>query len=306
MNPKSFIASNQKSPWLITALAVSFPLLFVNALSESYPMGYAGLFTQMARQIADANFQLPIESPFYGPGGIPFAYPPFGLYLLAILIKVTGKYFFFLRILPPMLSLISLIPLFYLTLHLSKSTLAAGMIVILTAASPNLYEAHAWAAGMVRASAFLFMLCTLYFFVKHNSQPTLLNLLSAGMLLGLTLLSHLTYFLFCIAWIGWWTVSSGKFFLRFKDAAIVVLLGLLTSSIWWLTIIFRYGFGVFVKAFNSHGADSLLSVWQNVPGIFASFWINLESLTANIWLFALVVIGVIALVVKKNLQLILF
>src|ERR1041385_860478 len=100
-------------------------------------MGYAGLFTQMAKQIADANFRLPMESPFYGPGGIPFAYPPFGLYLLAVLIKLTGKYFIFLRILPPLLSLISLIPLFYLTLQISKSPIASSVAIVLAATSSD-------------------------------------------------------------------------------------------------------------------------------------------------------------------------
>ena len=65
---------------LIVALIACTPLYLRDAFRYSVPMGYAGLFTQMAKQIADANFYLPIESPFYGPGGIPFAYPPFGMY----------------------------------------------------------------------------------------------------------------------------------------------------------------------------------------------------------------------------------
>ncbi len=83
--------SNTKSAFL-AAIFASVPLLFSNAFLYGFPMGYAGLFTQMAQQIADANFVLPSMSPFYGPGGIPFAYPPLGLYLLAVFIKLTGKY----------------------------------------------------------------------------------------------------------------------------------------------------------------------------------------------------------------------
>ena len=84
---------------LAASLLLSCPLLLVNALSHPYPLGAAGLFTQMAQQIAAADFRLPLQSPYYGPGSIPFAYPPLGLYLLAVLIKVTGKYLFFLRLL---------------------------------------------------------------------------------------------------------------------------------------------------------------------------------------------------------------
>lgn len=56
---------------------------------HSLPLGCAGMFTQMAEQIAGANFVLPAEIPYYGPGGIPFVYPPLGHYLFALYLK-TG------------------------------------------------------------------------------------------------------------------------------------------------------------------------------------------------------------------------
>ena len=305
---KRVFTSHTNEVLLLVSLAVSFPLLFENALEHSHPMGYAGLFTQMAQQIADANFQLPMESPFYGPGGIPFAYPPLGLYFLAILIKLTGKYFIFLRLLPALLSLLALIPLFYLTLELSGSAAAAAISVILAATSQEFYISHTWAAGIVRAPAFLFMLASLYFFSRQLKSRTRADIILTGVFLGLTFLSHLTYGLFCILWIGWWTLFNKNhvFQTGLKDSFVSVLIALLTISIWLVTILSRYGIEILFNAFNSHGGSSSLSFWQNFQGVPGAFLRNIEPITSNGLLALLVAIGVLALLLKRQYAMVLF
>ena len=293
---------------LFISLLISFPLLFENALEHSFPLGYAGLFTQMAQQISDANLRLPMDSPFYGPSGIPFAYPPFGLYLLAILIKLTGKYFIFLRLLPPLLSLLALIPLFYLTLELSGSSIAAAITVILAATSPDLYIAHTWAAGIVRAPAFLFALTSLYFFTRQLKSRSRTDIILTGVSLGLAFLSHLVYGLFCVLWIGWWTLFSKNHALlaRFKDSISSVTIAILTTSIWLITIMSRYGIEILFNAFDSHGGAALLSFWQNIQRLPGAFLTNIEPITSNSLLFILVGIGVIVLLVKRDYGMVLF
>ena len=132
-------------------------------------MGYAGLFTQMAQQIASANFRLPLQSPYYGPGSIPFAYPPLGLYLLAVLIKLTGKYFIFLRLVPPFLSLISLIPLFYLTRELTKSAAAAAFTAVIAATSLDLYIATRGHQELSAPGIYLYPAFDLFFYPASRS-----------------------------------------------------------------------------------------------------------------------------------------
>lgn len=291
---------------LLVSLAVSFPLLFENALEHSHPMGYAGLFTQMAQQISDANFQLPMESPFYGPGGIPFAYPPFGLYLFAFLIKLTGKYFIFLRLLPPLLSLIALIPLFYLTLELSGSAFAAAVTVILTGTSQDLYIAHVWAAGIVRAPAFFFALTSLYFFTRQLKSRSRAGILLTGVFMGLAFMSHLMYGLFCFLWIWWWTIFSKNAFIAIKDSLISSAIGFSTTSIWLLPVLFRHGIKIFINAFNSHGGEGTLYFWQNPRGLFDLFQSNIHPITSNDLLSIMVLTGGIALLIKREFVLPMF
>ena len=305
---KRIFTSHPNEVLLFVSLAASFPLLFENALEHSFPLGYAGLFTQMAQQISDANFRLPLESPFYGPGGIPFAYPPFGLYLLAILIKLTGKYFIFLRLLPPLLSLLALIPLFYLTLELSGSSIAAAITVILAATSPDLYIAHTWAAGSVRAPAFLFALTALYFFTRQLKSRSRADILLTGVFIGLVFLSHLAYGLFCIVWIAWWTLfnKDHSFWTRLKDSIISITIVILTTSIWLITIMSRYAVEILFNAFDSHGGAGFLSFWQNIQGLPAAFLISVEPITSTILLSILFVFGVIVLVLKREYAMVLF
>ena len=305
---KRIFTSYTNEVLLLVSLALSFPLLFENALEHSFPMGYAGLFTQMAQQISDANFRLQMESPFYGPGGIPFAYPPFGLYLLAVLIKLTGKYFIFLRLLPPFLSLLALIPLFYLTFELSGSSIAAVISVILAGTSQEFYISHTWAAGVVRAPAFLFMLTSMYFFARQLKSSARADILLTGFFLGLTFLSHLTYGLFCILWIGWWTLFDKKysFTVRLKDAIVSVSIALLTTSLWLVTILSRYGIEVFFNAFNSHGGAESISFWQNIQVLPNAFLRNIEPITSDGLLALLLGIGLVALLLKQQYALVIF
>ena len=269
-------------------------------------MGYAGLFTQMADQIAGENFALPISSPFYGPGGIPFAYPPLGLYLLSVFIKLTGKYYIYLIWMPPLFTLISLIPLYYLSFELFKSPLAAAFTVVIASTSSNLYIAHAWSAGIVRAPAFIFTLLSIYFFHRQKNSPARYNILLTGIFFGMALMSHLAYGLFCFVWIICWTglQPSVK---RFLDSIVSLVVGTLVSLIWVIPISQRYGSDIFLYAFNSHNSSpySLLFAFNFSP-LIRIFVDNTVSISSNPLLTVLVLIGATFLVLRKEFTLLVF
>ncbi len=289
--------------FLLFALILSVPLYFENAVQYSVPMGYAGLFTQMADQIAGSNFHLPLQSPYYGPGGIPFAYPPLGLYLLAIFIKLTGKYFIFLRLLPPLLSLLSLIPLFFLMQEMSGSSAAAAFTVILAATSMDLYVAHAWASGIVRAPAFLFALLAIYCFTRNRSSPARKYVVGTGIFLGLTILTHLEYALFSFVWVAYWTLLDRSMLRRIKESLIACAVGLGIGLLWAIPTAIRFGPGVLLNAFNSHGNGEFLSVLLNPRGAIPLFLTNSAPLTDDILVGAVLLLCVLLLLFKKQFAL---
>lgn len=264
-------------------------------------MGYAGLFTQMARQVAEAGFLLPVETPYYGPGGIPFAYPPFGLYLLAAFIKLTGKYYFFLRWLPPLISLLSIALTFLLSVRLFKSPAVGALTAVLAAASTDLYIAHAWSAGIVRAPAFVFAILAVYFFSRNLEERSAKNILLTGLFFGLSILSHLAYALFCAFWIGFFSLADRNRMRVVRDSVLSALAGLLLASAWVVPVVSRHGWEVFLGAFSSHGGESLFLLPS--ARVLLS---NLSPLTSNLPLTALILFGGWSLLRRKRYDFVLF
>jgi len=297
--------SNSTIAFLI-AILVSAPLLFYNAFLHVFPMGYAGLFTQMARQIADANFAMPGESPYYGPGGIPFAYPPLGLYILAVFIKLTGKYYIFLRFLPPIFSLLSVGLTFFLAQKLFKQPFLSAAVAILTATSVDLYIAHTWSAGVVRAPAFVFLILVLYFYSPNPDKRSTRDTFLSGLFFGLAALSHLAYALFCFLWIVVASVSLRNWKKTIVDAFLAGLTALIVASIWVIPTAFRHGWRVFFGAFNSHGGNELMTEAFNLASLVRLFQINLAPILSNSLLAALVLAGGIYLLLHKQYRFVLF
>lgn len=276
----------------LAAVMVSIPLIFRNAIIHDFPMGYAGLFTQMAQQVAEANFVLPAESPYYGPGGIPFAYPPFGLYLLAVFIKITGKYFIFLRWLPPLFGLVSVCLTYLLAQKFFKLPFASMTAAILAAASLDLHTAHIWSSGIVRGSAFIF---TILFMIAYSSNPELRTprrLMVSSLFFGLAVLSHLAYGLFCFFWL-----AAASFSIRHWKKSLIdtVSTGLgagLLASVWVLPVASLHGWDVFWGALNSHGGNAFFVEAVSISGLIRLLYINLTPLLSNPLLAGLVVIGI--------------
>lgn len=300
-----FFESSDAVPLLIGIVA-SLPLLFRNAVIYIFPMGYAGLFTQMAAQIADANFALPVSSPYYGPGGIPFAYPPFGLYLLALFIKLTGSTYFILRWLPPLLSLLSVVLTFFLSKKFFNLPFAAMMTMILTAASFDLHTAHVWSAGIVRAPAFVFAILFIYFYSADAAERSLKSSIIAGVFFGLAFLSHLAYGLFCLFWLATASLSLRDWKISFRDAFVTGLVAVLVSSVWIVPDVSTHGWEVFSGALNSHGGSQFVSGSFRVGDLFRLLYFNLTPILANPALAFLALVGLIYLFLHRQYRFVFF
>lgn len=90
-------------------LCLGAVVYLLNPIRYAFPVGYAGLFSLMVETILDHGFALPWSVPYYGPGGIPFAYPPVGLYLAALAVgPLKIPLFTYLRFAPAILGLLAL------------------------------------------------------------------------------------------------------------------------------------------------------------------------------------------------------
>lgn len=245
--------------WLPEALLFlsALPLFFYNALRYRMPVGYAGLFAQMTEEVLSSGFGLPSTVHFYGPGGIPFAYPPLGFYLAAFTIRAFRvSIWSYLSLVPPILGL-TFICLAYILARFTLGTRSRALVgTFLIITLTEIYDKHVTAGGIVRGLALVWMTAGLLvtWLALHNHRAHL-NTLLAAVFFGLTILTHPTYALAfglsLVVFIIWG--AEGKWEHRLRRCALIGLGGVLLSLPWWATVIRLHGVGVFLRAMGTHG-----------------------------------------------------
>ncbi|HAE58512.1 MAG TPA: hypothetical protein DCG54_03120 [Anaerolineae bacterium] len=282
----------------------SFVLSF-NAFCHGYPPGYAGMFVLMAEQIAAENFSLPQEIYFYGPGGVPFAYPPLAHYIMALAFRMGVSAWTYMRFMPAVFSLIALVPLYGLTRQLGASRWAGMAVMLIAAFSPYLYSPHTWAAGVVRAPAFGLMLIGLFFAAGAMRGVRLRRFtILAGFFFGLTILTHLGYAFAFSLWIIAW-VCAQPCWKNWYIGLSIALVGILVALPWLLTILTRYGIDVFVGALSSHGTGGFLNSLGSFTSIFNYLVKTLEPIFASLPLALFFLVGLITALFHKKINLVL-
>src|SRR5215207_4604963 len=296
-----FTASNlaqqyRKQIPLLVALVLSAPIIFFQGFRYSFPLGYAGMFTLIAEKIAESNFELPASIPHYGPGGIPLVYPPLGMYVFALALKLGIPIWFYLRMIPAIFTLLCVVPLYYLTLELVESKIASTLALIFVITAPAVYYTHVWSAGVVRALALFFCLTGLFFYVRSMRDFSWRNFLLAGLSLGLLFITHWLYVLFAVlvglaCLIAEWKPS------RLPIAFGILVLALLVAAPWLVFILERHGASNILLAYSSHrNADFFLSL-NDISTATQFIRDNLGHVTDNWFLTALAFPGFILLII---------
>ncbi len=131
-------------------------------LATELPLSTGGLYALMAHSIEQNNFALPGRIPYYGPGGIPFAYPPLALYVLAAASRLSGlSILTWLRFMPVIFCALSLWPTYRLYSDLLPRTWMARCATVLFASAPAWLALNLWADGSVRSFAFFWAMLAL-------------------------------------------------------------------------------------------------------------------------------------------------
>jgi 4-amino-4-deoxy-L-arabinose transferase-like glycosyltransferase len=284
------------------AFGTSAIVLFYNAFRFALPLGYAGLYAQASGQIAQAGFRLPQAIHFYGPGDVPFAYPPLAFYAMALFLDLGISPLTYLRFVPPLLSLLALIPLYLLAERLAHSKFGAAVAVGICAASPALYTAHTWASGVVRALAFLFLLCGLYLFDRAIRQERWSLPALAGVFFGLVFLTHLYYAFFLVLCVVCWLIPNLRL-QCIKAATRCVAIAVVMVAPWALLMLSRYGTGPFLNAWFTHGNTTFLGVLTQPAALATWFSGNLSVIIAIPFLILFVALGFVYLIAVRQFTL---
>ena len=212
--------------------------------------------------------------PHYTAQGIPFAYPPLGFYVLALIRSLFDIGPFSLtKILPAIFTIAYLIPAYLIARDELQSRSRAALACILIASNDEILRWQLSAGGVVRALAFLFALSTIYAGICTFDSGDRRWLITASIGFLLTVLTHPTYTLFVvITYLTLW-VTRDRSLKGFTRGAIVGITGVLLSAPWWLHVLLIHGPGIFLAASGTHGGIgggfelfiNSVTVWNVLP-----------------------------------------
>ena len=238
-------------PLVITfTVALAFVVRGRRALTlVDFPLNDGGMFYSTIEDIRHAAYALP-QTLSYNLANIPFAYPPLGFYLSAIIRDALGvSTSDVLRVLPIVFSTLIVVAYVPLARALSRSPTAAAVAVFAAATQPSAYTWMVMGGGLTRSLGIVFAVAALVA-VHHYYTLGGRRALFAGAVLGaLTLLSHLE--------MAWFLAFSGAVFLIFyaRDRVRALIGSLAMAAIalaitapWWLLVLARHGAGPFVAA----------------------------------------------------------
>ena len=246
------LASDERA-WLATAMGTGVLVYLTYLMTHPYPAYGAGLYMKIAREISAHGYGLPAQIPLYTQEGVPFAYPPLMYYVSAILMDTTGVDPITLsRFLPGLVTILYLVPFYYLSREILDSTPRAGFATLLLAVSPPVLQWHLSAGGIVRAPAFLFVVTGAYTGIKLFKTEERKWLLASAVLFGLIILTHPVYTVFFGTTYLVMYACFNRTLRGLVYGGIVVMGGVIISSPWWLQIIAIHGPSIFTAASGTH------------------------------------------------------
>ncbi len=238
-------------------------LRLVPAMRADFPLNDGGLFATMIGEVQRSHYALPFSTRYNGLE-IPFAYPPLGFYLGALLSDITRlDVVQILRLAPPILSVLTVGAFLLLASATLPSRAAAFTATGVFVLVPGSFLWQVMGGGITRAPGLLFGLLALhqgYRFYAHGHRLTWLLwvLFSAA-----TLLSHLEWALFLVASTLALFLHRGRRIRGVLGTSLAVPSILLITAPWWATVLSRHGLSPFLAAGQS---GSLISVVAEESG----------------------------------------
>jgi hypothetical protein len=250
-----------KPPWVVIVLMAGGAILrtaHLFSIPFNTPFHLGGLFYEFSLQIIHNHFALPETIPYYSLGGIPFAYPPLGFYIQAIVMKLFAPPpFVTVNLLPPLISVFTLPAFYWMIISQTEDNRLQIAALFAFALMPSAFVNQIEGAGLAEACGTLVLLIYLGWLFRYEKDSRPSCALWAGLFLGACILSSPGSAYGSV-------IISILFFLKFLVQDILKrshnrsfrflltgLTGLLVSAPYWMTIIKNNEFGGFTTTFLS-------------------------------------------------------
>ncbi len=251
------------SPDYITIFIITFAVFlggvvrFIPVLIKDFPLNDGGLFYQMTKDILEHNFSLPHLTSYNG-NIIPFGYPPFTFYFMALVqrslhIGIIEQ----LHFLPALISTLCIPAFYFLSRSITDSKERSIFAVFAFALMPSSYTWLIMGGGITRSLGMFLGILSLLSVWEMYRKPKFLSLLLSILLCSLTILSHpeTAWFVFITSFLIGIRYGLNKKGLKFT--AFTILGICLLTSPWWIVIVHRFGISIFMNAAQTGGFFSV-------------------------------------------------
>ena len=255
---------------ILTALA----LRFIPALTVDFPLNDGGMFYKMTQEIRAKGYSLP-EFSGYNLRSIPFAYPPLGFYIAALLHDVSSiELLTLFRLLPALYSTLTVLFVILLAQQMSSNR---SWILAVSFCFAVMYINFIWpimGGGITRSLGFMLAAAALYTFQRSLNERKFHLKLICALLTAACVCSHLgpavfTYFSLLMLTLAF----EDKFTIKIKSLITVVLISAFLSLPWILTVYTYHGLAPFQAAGQTVGSiSSLGNDFFTVLGSMSSEW----------------------------------
>ncbi len=243
---------DRKAPWpsllFFTALLFGGIVRFLPAIMNHFPLNDGGMFYAMVQDLQENHYRLP-QYTDYNEAGIPFAYPPLGLYLTAFLSDLLplpqGGIFLWL---PAVVNLLSVIVFHKFASQVLSSQMRAALATLLYALAPRSFLWQVMGGGVTRTFGMLFLLLMTWQAVQlfrgySHKRLAWTILFGAG-----AVLSHPQTALHAALGGALILLFYGFNKRGFLSAAVVGAGVALITAPWWVFVLSRHGPAPFISA----------------------------------------------------------
>jgi hypothetical protein len=275
----------------VELLALSVPMLLgvlariAPVAGAGFPVGDGGMFYVMVREIQQAGMGIPATTA-YNRAGIPFAYPPLGLWLMALLGNILPVPLLDLFQWWPVICSILMLPVFYLLARrLLGSWFPAVVALGAFALLPRSFETLIEGGGVTRAPGYLFALLAMYAMVVALDTDRRRFAAGAALAAGLAVLSHPNAALVTVVSLVVLALLRRPSRRAVLDLVLVLAGAAVVAAPWWLVDLLRFGAAPLLSA---AGAGSQLGP---IAGAFRLLTFDFAEEPFLPWITALGAVG---------------
>lgn len=261
-------------------------------LASDFPLNDGGMFFAMARDLQASHYALPAATT-YNASDIPFAYPPLGIYVAALIDDFTPiSLLTVFRFLPLIVNSLMLVAFFAFARRMLDSRAAVVMAVFVFGLLPATMQWMIMGGGVTRSFGFLFVVLAIWQIHAMYTSDKLWRVPVVMVLASLVVLSHIemawfTAFVSALLFVAYGRSRRGVI------ASVVVAAGtLLLTSPWWGTVLHQHGTAPFVASLHSGVA------WRDPIYLLIRFDATAEPLFALVG--ALGLLGIFACIARRQ------